>query len=252
MSIATSSLLASTSLLRAGMDPLQRTATLDPAIQPAQDGSGYDVSSVAIAAYQVAPSGASPGRRWVATVDTLDAASTYSLVVGSVTATSATPADAETLWTDLLNDLAPGLLDDGWTVQAIDGDGEVTTTPAEYAGLFVEGPADTALSWTASAGSPTLALTADAATLRARIYTRRSGDRYGAYQAADSTGWGLVADLLVDGDGARGTIDVGGEDSARIWVTDAAAAAGDTCTPGAVTVATPAALVLPCIRGESR
>ena len=249
MSIATSADLLSASLLRAGLGPLQKTAdTWTCTTQPTQDSPGFDVEAYAVAAVQLAPSGASPGRRIRVRLGTFDAASTYTLVVGGVTVTSAAPASVSALWAAIVAWAAPT----GYTITGVDTNGDATSVAADRRGVDIVGPPSATVSWTATSGSPVLSTVVDAVQFLARTYTRRRESAYGTLAGDDSTGWAKVDEVVVDADGAERTVDVGRATSCRVWVTSATASGSDACSPGAVTVYTPVAIVLPATTGASR
>lgn len=233
------------SLLAAGRQPRLQTAPIDATVAPSLSSPGYNVANVSRAALSVQLGQAAPYRRTVLTIPTFDASSTYTLTVGTTTVTDATPADAETALASLAADLVTAAIP-GYTIA-------VTATS-----LTVTGPA-TLVSWTATTGSPVLAMTTDYVTARARLYASRVAATFGsritdADQLNTALGWAWLPgyDLTVGLDGwTQDAACVGAIDALRWWLTDLAGHAGDACTPGAITYTTPTALVLPCLLGAT-
>lgn len=242
------------SLLAAGRQPRMQSDILDATDPPVSQGPGYDVRQVSRVAIGVHVQQGAPLTRWVLTVPTFDAASTYSLQLPGIAAPIliATPATQAALWTSL-SAAVIGLALTDWVVDS-------TSTSLTLTGAR---PPGEVLKWTASAGSPVLALETDALGCRVRLYGSRAAATFGDRLGDDATlararAWsilhgpcGSAADWTVDVDGGVvSALPVSDVDYVRPYVSDVVAP-DDLCVPGALTIRDPIVTVAPDILGAS-
>jgi hypothetical protein len=246
-------------VLAAGANPVLQRSLLDPTIPPSIGSQGYSVAGVGRAVVRVTMTRSGPRVRRVLTCPTFDAASTYDIDIGggTYTATDATPADEATMWTDIAAALTSTVsgTDIAVTVDAVSGGSLTIDAPAS----------DGAVAWTATGGSPSLAMTSDPGSCRARIYGRLSTTAGASHVPAGDASYPVVRDwgILATADGAVHDYAVTADgltipdlwvrpvDGVRVWVTDVAAVTDEACSPGTLTVRDPLAAVFPCTLGAS-
>ena len=242
------------SLLAAGRDPLLQRPPIDGTVVPSPASEGYDVRQVSRAHLQVSLSESAPRRTHVHSVPTFDAASTYVLTVGGRTFTEATPASLSALMTDMQAQLADATTGIGPV------GGSSTLTDDVITMLAPPGP----VTWTATGGSPDLLLVSDAESCVATLEGYLDSSRYGSHitDAADlrrATAWATIHNKC--GEPVSFNLGVGGLrisafpvediDYARWYITSVAGNAGDSCTPGTLTIDAPLSLVIPDFGGTA-
>lgn len=237
------------SLLAFGRDPTLQTTPIVATVGPSYASPGYAVDNVSRVAVRCALGRQGGYRRSVLTIPTFDALSTYTVTVGAVAESSATPASVAAAFTALAASLTSSL-------------GSSYTVTASATELEIIGPS-ALVSFVATAGAPVLAVLTEYVTARLRLFARLDAAAYGSRisNAADlvtAQAWmlhtpcGEPVDYAVTLDGLHlDAVPCGTASALRPWLTDLAGVSGDACSPGAVTYRDPVALVLPCILGAS-